>query len=634
MAGLAGVVDPHFSPNQLQQLLHNMLQSLKSAEWYQVTGRVLNEAGLGRVSLEIMNPGPQPVSNASGEVWVLLDGEIYNTHVQPLKQQLLDQGRQLRTESDTELLLHLYEVCGERFIDSINGTFNVVIWDDRKKKLLIANDRFGTRPFYYSLQPRFCFASEIKAILQQPDLKREVNEEAVIEFLTFRHILGDKTHLNGISILPPATVLSYQSGRVSLVSYWTPSFEPEQPRLAAAEYAEHLLVLLRQAVNRCMSRPQRTGVLLSGGLDSRLLAGLVGPQHFPVDTFTRSIPGCDDARLAQQVADRLGTRHHFLEILPDFLKHQAVRGVWLTDGLMTSVDFYELSTIDRLKQHVDVVCFGIPAGPLGGLGLSRGSFGLDDLQLAERIVAVQGAAFNKDNLPARLLSEPFYRNVKDTVFKNVHQLLQSMPSAPSHIKTQAYYLRYYGPRSALHGPVLTRSMVETCFPFADADFLDLTLKTPGELRIGRGIEIEMLKQGCPELVDIPWQYSGLPVTASQRRIRLERALYRVRKELNWRTRGLVSSPVRKEQVNWPLWFRTGLRSWLEDILLSERALSRGYFSPAGLRELVQDHMSERYDRTILFGRLLTFELWHRLFIDGETPAPAALEPLQEQVVSP
>jgi hypothetical protein len=136
--------------------------------------------------------------------------------------------------------------------------------------------------------------------------------------------------------------------------------------------------------------------------------------------------------------------------------------------------------------------------------------------------------------------------------------------------------------------------------------------------MGRRIEMEMLKQACPELAEIPWQFSGLPITGStNRKVRLQRALYRARRELSWRTRGLIPLPQRKEQVNWPLWFRTVLKTWLEETLLSERALSRGYFKPEGIRQLVQEHMSGRYDRSLQFGPLLTFELWHQLFIDGE-----------------
>ena len=598
----------------MRRLLDSMLQSLKAETWYQLSGQVLDSVAMGRVSLEILNPGPQPIYNEDGSLCVMLDGEVYNPQYQSQRQDLIRRGHVLQTESDAELLLHLYEDCGENFVQGINGTFNAVLWDGPQRKLVIANDCFGSRPLYYSTQARFCFATEIKALLQQSDFERKVNEEAAIEFFALRHILGDKTLFADIRILPPATVLTYQDEQVTLASHWMPAFEQEPGTLQ--EHAERLVVLLRQAVDRCMSREQSVGLLLSGGLDSRLLVGLVDRRHFPINTFTRGVPGCDDARLAQMVADRVGAQHHFMETAPDFLIHRARRGVWLTDGLMTCTDFYELSTIEQLKQHVNVVCFGIPAGPLGGLGLSPALFDLDDGQLASRIYSMR-TSFS-DSWQSALFSDHFYRNIKGVVLRNLQQLLHDMPSTPSHIKAQLYFLRCYGPRSALHGPVLTRNMVETVFPFADADLLDYTCRVPGRFRMNRVMEIEMFKRACPELAEIPWQFSGLPVsTSTPKRVRFQRALYRARKELSWKTHGLFPLPERREQVNWPHWFRTVLRPWLEDILLSERTLARDYFRRDGVRQLVQEHMTGQCDRSVVFGRLLTFELWNRLFVDGE-----------------
>jgi asparagine synthase (glutamine-hydrolysing) len=617
MGGLAGVVGSPADTAQIELTFNRMLSSLQASAAIKPSGRLLPGAALGRASLEILSPGAQPTSDDAQQLWLLLEGEILD-----LPASAPDRGHRGRLSGAAlaSALLERYRSCGERFVRDLNGSFNLALWDARHEKLIVANDRFGTRPLYYAHASRvgFCFASEIKALLQVPGIRRDVNREATVEFLTLRHLLGDKTPINGIAWLPPATILTYQFGRLSLDTYWAPPFEQEDRRLTLSSSAAQLLELLRQAVGRCLKRDRATAILLSGGLDSRLLVS-VAAGRWPLTTITRGVPGCDDAKLAKRVSAELGTAHHFLEIAPDFLMRCARPGVWFTDGLMTAVDFYELSTLDQLSQYCDVVCFGLPAGPLGGLGLSPTFAGLSDSDLAHSIYA-QRANLVDDEMQPKLLTESFYREAKDVVRDNLLRVLSGFPPMPSQFKAQHYFFRQYGPRSALYGPVLTRSQVETCFPYADADLLDFTCRVPAALRSGRRVQIEMLLQAAPSLAHIPWQFSGLAVSASTPgRVRLQRAFYRLRREISGLTKGLIPLPPGREQVNWAHWFRTVLRGWLEGLLLSDRTLERGYFRPEGVRHLIQAHMSGARDHSRQFGLLLTVELWHRLFIEGELP---------------
>ncbi|MCB0170652.1 MAG: hypothetical protein KDJ97_08875 [Anaerolineae bacterium] len=601
----------------LQNLFSNMLNSLKAEEGHTESSWVESGIALGRVSINTLNPETQPVCNEDGRLWAVLDGEIYNHQYQPLKRMLVEAGHIFRTASDVELLLHLYEEKGDCFISTLNGTFNLAIWDSLQQKLIIANDRYGTRPLYYSNGQNFCFASKIQALLHNPQLNRTVNEEAIIEFFTFRHSLGDKTPFVDIKFLPPASRLIYQAGNYHLSTYWTPNLEAQkQPDRNRAAYAEQLTDLLHQAVARCLHKKRDIGFMLSGGLDSRLLVGLADPQYQPFHTFTRGIPGCDDVRYGQAIAHEVGSIHHFVEIDPDFLSQQAERGVRLTDGLMAATDFYELSTIDQVASHVNTVIFGIPAAPLEGLGLNSSFFDLNIDQITEKIYSSRGV-FISDKMQPQLFSERFYHRIKGVVAKNLQQVLQEAPFDSSQAKAEFYLLRHYSPRSAMHGPTLTRSKVETCFPFADADVLDFIYTIPLELRLGRQLEIDMFRFVPAGLSRIPWQYSGLPVRTGKKRVRLQRALYHARRELSWLSKGLISVPQRKEQANWPVWLRTNLRPWLEDMLLSKRTLERGYFNPAGLKAFLDEHSSGRRDRTYPLGMFVTFELWNRLFVDGE-----------------
>jgi asparagine synthase (glutamine-hydrolysing) len=618
MGGLAGVVDTQTSPEQMDILLSRMLQALKAEPWYESSARIVDGAAMGRASLGIFNPGPQPVPNETGTLWAAMEGEIYNTLYQPVRRDLLERGHRIQSDSDAELMLHLFEEYGEDFVRHINGSFNLAIWDSKERRLFVFRDRYGSRPFYYyRTETAFCFASEIKALLQDDRFRREVDEEGAIEFLTFRHLLGEKTLIAGIHWLPPATVLKYQDGQLTQHSYWMPPLERQDAQPSFSDSAEHLTYLLRQAVDRCMGGEHSIGLFLSGGVDSRLLAGTVDRRHLPFHTFTRGTPGCADARLGQAVAHQIGSTHHFIEIHPEYLVHQAKRGVWLTDGLMTCVDFYVLSSIEKVKQHVDVVWLGVPSGGLQGMGSRRAFLGLGDEQLAEEIYNMR-AVYLQDWMQPRVFTEGFHKRIKGVVLRNVRQIVRDIPLERSYAKAHYYLFRHYGPRAGMHGPVLARSLVETRLPLADAELLDFIHTLPPEFTQGRKLEIEVLRRVNPELADIPWQFTGLPVSLSTpARTRFRRALNRAHKELSWRTYGLIPPPRGREQADYPIWFRTVLRSWLEGILLSERTLSRGYYRREGIAQLIDKHMSGRRDHSIQFGVLLTFELWNRLFIDQE-----------------
>jgi asparagine synthase (glutamine-hydrolysing) len=181
--------------------------------------------------------------------------------------------------------------------------------------------------------------------------------------------------------------------------------------------------------------------------------------------------------------------------------------------------------------------------------------------------------------------------------------------------------------------MLTRHKIEVRFPFFDNDFFDFVFTIPPEMRVARRIEIEMLRAVRPELAEIPWQYTGVAAKASTyRRQRFQRGLHRIQRELSYLTRGLVPYPSKREIADYPLWFRTSLRDWLTSILLDNRTLSRGYFKPESIRQIIDDHMAQKRNYSVYFGLLLTFELWHRMFIDGEEP-PSTMEPLDERAIA-
>ena len=176
--------------------------------------------------------------------------------------------------------MHLYEEYGERFLEKLNGFFTILILDLNNQKLLIANDRYGLRPLYYAkVGDRIYFAPEVKAILQDRGFNKTINNDAVAEFFTFGHLLGNKTFFKGIDVFPPASIFTYQNREFEIKQYWDFNFE-ENSIYSENYYADELVILFKKAVEQRMKGNHRFGVLLSGGLDSRAVLAAIDKLHY------------------------------------------------------------------------------------------------------------------------------------------------------------------------------------------------------------------------------------------------------------------------------------------------------------------------------------------------------------------
>lgn len=626
MAGIFGIYDPGMAPERLGDLSARMGQVITHEPWYHSHHFLQPPLAAGQVGLGIFNSQTQPASNEDGTVLVWLDGEISDFQRRDLARQLRDSGHQLSGEGDAELLAHLYEDRGESLACDLDGTFAAAIFDRRcvgaQDKLLILVDRDASRPLYFYAQgKRFLFASEVKAILEDHRLPRRVDEQGLVQFFTFRHPLGERTLLRDVHYLPAGCLATFCQGRVQVQRYWEPNVVEDRPPRSLEHYLDELEAGLRLALERQACDNGAVGLFLSGGLDSRLLAGLMPSQlNGRFHTFSRGPLGCWDVKFGTMVADRIGSQHHILELKPDFLIPLARQGVWLTDGLMTVLDIYVLSTIELVKPHVDVVFFGIgrSSGVLAGIELSEGLLQARSLDEAAHELFAREGTYIPSSVQAQLFSRRLYRETEGAAFETLRQILEGYQASTPAGQVKAFYLQCRLPRSTRYGPALARTQVETRFPYSDNDLSELVCRLPAHFRLKRQMQLALLKHARPDLARVPWEYTGVPADVSTpRRQVLQRGLYYVRRKASHWTRGLVSAGSERERANYPAWLRTTLREWFTNILLDKRTLERGYFNETYLRQMISDHLEGRRNYAIQFGLLLTFELWNRLFVDGE-----------------
>ena len=273
--------------------------------------------GNRRLSIIDVAGGHQPIANEDGTIWVVQNGEIYN--FQELRARLERSGHTFATHSDTEILVHLYEEMGDDFVRDLDGMFALALWDDRRKRLVLARDRFGKKPLLYAENgARLWFGSEFQAILADPEIRRDIDYDALDEYLSFMSIPAPLTIYRQIRKLPPASILVRDASGTRVSRYWSLRYLPKI-EIDEHEAAAEVRRLLTEAVRKRLISEVPLGAFLSGGVDSSavvaIMAGLIGDR---VKTFAI---GFDDRRFnelphARRVAEKYGCDHHEFEVKP------------------------------------------------------------------------------------------------------------------------------------------------------------------------------------------------------------------------------------------------------------------------------------------------------------------------------
>jgi asparagine synthase (glutamine-hydrolysing) len=272
-----------------------------------------------RLSIIDLVHGHQPIENEDGSCVVVQNGEIYN--YRELKRELEGRGHRFATDCDTEVLVHGYEEWGEAFVERLRGMFAIALWDKPRRRLLLARDRFGIKPLYYGhAEGGLSFASELKAMLEQPGFSREIDPRAVSAYLAFNSIPAPLTIFKEARKLPPGHLLSWEGGEVALRRYARPGPTSETRSASADDLADELREVLDDSVRAHLVADVPVGVLLSGGVDSGGLAALAS-QHVgePLRTFSIGFEeeGFNELSRARLVAERYGTDHHELVLRPN-----------------------------------------------------------------------------------------------------------------------------------------------------------------------------------------------------------------------------------------------------------------------------------------------------------------------------
>jgi asparagine synthase (glutamine-hydrolysing) len=629
MPGLIGFVAPFDgdarqtgSPTE-QERIAAMARALEPGGGFRTDLFAAPGVGLGRVGLEWLQPASQPVWDPSVAICVVMEGELYNraelAALLPSDERVGPKTAEPRPMSDADLLLSLFRAKGSAFARHVNGAYAAAFWDPANRQLTLINDRLGLYPLYWAeVGGSLLFASGVRALLSDPGLPRRIDALAIEQFLTFDHVLGTCTLLEDVQLLSPGSIMTWQEGRRQQQSYWQPRHPTSYALRPETDWMDGLIHHLRQAVRRQAPSGDRSGILLSGGLDSRVILAFLAedgpPRGFTALTF--GIPGCDDVRYAEALARVAKVPHYFYELKPDWLLHLADEAVRLTDGLGNIVNMHALATARQESQQARVVYKGFLGDAMMGFGLRHfhwARYAADQIAEAHMQTLRDRGVVTFDTHERReLLSEPFQAHVGDGLMQSYAAVMAESDSPDLADQRIVYDFRQRVPRMTLNGVEALRGHVLVRMPFADNDLVEYSLAIPPGLRYERRLIKNAFIRDFPAYAQITSTETGLPLMDNLTTVRRQAENW-----TRWHVRRVVKGvryPHHRPYKDYANWFRAGLRPWIEGTLLERRALERGYFKPETVRRLVAQHMAGA-NHTVQLGALMTIELWHRQFID-------------------
>jgi len=625
MCGIAGFVesssvDAPFPPEAAQDLVHRMCTVIRHRGPDDEGMLVEEGAGLGmrRLSIIDLSTGHQPIHNEDGTVWVVFNGEIYN--FRELRSELEAAGHRFYTSTDTEVIVHAYEQWGRSAIRRLRGMFGLAIWDKRTRTLLLARDRVGIKPLHYArVNGRLYFGSEIKSLLCAPDLPRDLDAGAFDHYLSFLYTPPDGSIFRAVRKLPPGHLLTWTNGRIQIDRYWQwPASEDYSGREIDAVADLH--DVLADAVGSHLVSDVPIGAFLSGGIDSSIVVGLMAKASSArVKTFSIGfdVPEFDELEHARKVARHFGTDHHEFVVKPD--------AVGILDQLIEHFDepFADSSAIptwyvsEMARRHVTVVLSGDGGDELFG-GYDRylphprvAAFDRYSPRALRRVAAIAATT-----LPHGMRGKNFLRHVgrddqqryldsirffgsdeKSSLLSRdiTAQLTGPDPEARlsrhfarhEHLPWPSQMMRFDA-ETYLPEDILTKvdrmSMahsIESRVPLLDNAVIEFAARLPSAMKIRNGRRKHVLKEVAarllpPEIIARPKQGFGVPIG---------------------------------------VWFRGNPRELFADTLLSPRSLQRGYFQPAFVRRLIDEHVAGKRDHTLRLWQLVVFERWHQQYID-------------------
>ncbi|NGQ94168.1 asparagine synthase (glutamine-hydrolyzing) [Brevibacillus sp. SYP-B805] len=570
--------------------------------------------GFRRLSIIDVAGGHQPLFNETKELWIIGNGEIYN--YKELQKWLTERGHVFHTDSDIETILHLYEEVGFDAPKHLRGMFGFTIWDSRRKLLFGARDHFGIKPLYYTeTADAIAVGSEIKSLLELPDVKREVNQTAFYHYLTFQYVPDPETMYRGIYRVPPAHYFVIEHDRIRTERYWDVAFQPDESK-PFSYFVEGTRAILLESVDKHRVSEVPRGAFLSSGVDSSSIVAMLRTFE-PVKTFSvgSDIPGYSELDYARRTAQYLGTEHHEIIVNARQYMNELPRLVWHQDEPVADPSAILLYFVAELaSQHVTVVLSGEGADEFfGGYNIYREPHSLRMFahmpgwmkrslrQLAEKLPDhVKGKSFLirgsksveerffgnalifSEELKAQVVMEDIFRSASYRSPLTVTEEIYRRASDYDDV-TKMQYLDIH---TWLRGNILMKAdkmtmanSLELRVPFIDTKVFEFAATIPTKYKIANGTTKHVLREAMKEF---------LPPEI--------------------KTRPKLGFPVPTRQ-----WLKDEFYQWAKELIFEAKVDE--LINKAFVLYMLDEHREGKADYSRKIWTILIFMLWHQIFIE-------------------
>ncbi|MFZ2446289.1 MAG: asparagine synthase (glutamine-hydrolyzing) [Syntrophobacteraceae bacterium] len=628
MCGICGKINLGGTGKIDEREIRSMMEAMSHRGPDQEGLYVDEVAGLGHMRLSIidLSSGQQPISNEDGSIWIVFNGEIYN--FQALRADLEQKGHAFKTRTDTEVIIHCYEEYGYAFLDKLRGMFAFAIWDARARRLVLARDRVGIKPLYYAqVAGAFLFASEIKALLRDKSVKRELNPDALRRFLSFYYTPGEQTLFDGITKLPPGHFLVMEEGRYEVRRYWDILDFYRNKRDSGADFESELSAILEETVRLHMISDVPVGVLLSGGVDSTgLLSYAVAGSEWEIKAFTIGFEGEqfeDERYYARLAARQYGLEHHELTISKSQFFDFFPKFVWYMEEPVCEPPAIALYYVSKLaREYVTVLISGE-----GGDEAFAGYPNYRNLVFFEKAKKLFGGADGwKNHLAQKLLSRfdlhklNKYVDLLDLPLEEYYYSKSANPRNFFNKNAPALYDVDFQSRFSKNCPqVIMDELVSKGSDLNWLDkmlYIDLNTWLPDDLLIKAD---KMTMANSLELRVPLLDHKVLEFAASlpaNMKVNGGTTKYLLKKVLAPNVPGEI---INRKKAGFPVpydrWLKDECREEVFDLLLDRRSLERGYFDKNFVRNFLEKEYSSSQSSPKEIFSLMCLEIWHRIFVD-------------------
>ena len=595
MCGIAGIFDLAGRPvgDAEVRAMNNAIRHRGPDDGGQYVEQGLGLANRRLAIIDLSPAGHQPMANEDGSLLLVYNGELYNfTELVPLLQ---SRGHTFHSKTDTEVVLHAYEEWGPDSLHRMNGMFAFAIWDQRRRELFLARDRFGIKPLYYALHDgRFVFGSEIKSLLHA-GIPRRVSPEALVEYFTFQNMLSDLTLFDGVRLLPAGHTLTVSDEGVASRRYWDLTFDPDDS-VGEDAWAEQIRGTFEEVVTRQLISDVPVGSYLSGGMDSASIAAVASRNVPRLMTFTggfdlSSVTGLelvfDERADAEVVASEFRTQHYEMVMHAGDMAWALPELVWHLEDLRVGMSYPNYYIAGLASKFVKVALGGAGGDEVFGGYPWRYELvaGLDDPKAFDRAYYDYWSRLVPDSDKPAFFADEVWSQARDRSTFDVYRSVLE-PAAQLQPLEKALY---FEAKTFLHGLLVVEDKVsmahslEVRVPFLDNALVALAERIPARIKHGQGGGKELLRKAMAPLLPADIVEKG--------------------------KQGF--SPPDES------WYRGPTMDYLREILLDPRSLWRGYFQPSFVRRVLAEHVEGKVNHRLLIWSLLCFEWWNRLFMDGD-----------------